>query len=82
MVTALASRLQSFGARSLLTHTIMAVTLAGAVLSGFVVGGELGQFSFVALMNFTAGVWICQSIHAIGNPEYEGILSVVRGDEN
>lgn len=71
---------QPFGTRSLITHAIMAVTLMGAILSAFALEGEIGQISFVAFVNFTAGMWICQSIHALGNPQYEGILSVVRGN--
>ncbi|MXR52453.1 hypothetical protein GRX03_12660 [Halovenus sp. WSH3] len=67
-----------FGVRSLITHAIMAITLVGALLSALVLEGELGQVSFVAFVNFTAGMWICQSIHALGNPQYEGVLSVVR----
>lgn len=80
MSSDVAVRLQSFGIRSLLTHSIMAVTLVGAVVSGLFVGGELGTVSFVALMNFTAGMWVCQSIHSLGNPEYRGLLNVVRSD--
>lgn len=80
MATSVTARLQDFGTRSLLTHAIMAVALAGAVASGLVVEGELGRISFVALLNFTAGVWVCQSIHSIGNPEYKGVINVVRGN--
>jgi hypothetical protein len=69
--------LQSFGVRSLVTHVLMAMTLAAAVGTGLFVSGEIGRLSFVALLNFTAGVWICQSVHSVGNPEYDGILNVV-----
>lgn len=80
MATDLPGRLQSFGTRSLITHSIMALTLLGAVFSALFVEGELGRVSFVAFLNFTAGMWICQSIHSLGNPEYRGLLSVVRSD--
>ena len=81
MVSAIAHRLRDFGTRSLLTPGIMAVTLSGAIASGLFVEGDIGRVSFVALLNFTAGMWVCQSIHAIGNPEYSGILSVVTGND-
>lgn len=80
MATSATSRLQDFGTRSLLTHAVMAVTLAGAVASGLLVEGELGRISFVALLNFTAGMWVCQSIHSLGNPGYKGVINVVRGN--
>ena len=78
MATEVPSRLRSFGTRSLITHAIMAASLMGAVASGFLVDGEGGRISFVALLNFTAGMWICQSIHSLGNPDYKGIIHVVR----
>jgi hypothetical protein len=74
-------RLQDFGTRSLITHTLMAASLAGAVIAGVFGGDEIARLSFVALLNFTAGLWVCQSIHAIGNPDYKGILSVVGSDD-
>ncbi|MFT4923591.1 MAG: hypothetical protein ACI8XM_002819, partial [Haloarculaceae archaeon] len=37
--------------------------------------------SMVAFINFIAGMWICQSIHLLGNAatddEYEGVLQEV-----
>jgi hypothetical protein len=74
-------RLQDFGTRSLVTHAFMAAALASAVAVAFFVEGEVGRLSFVALLNFTAGLWICQSIHSLGNPEYRGILNVVRSSD-
>jgi len=75
-------RLADFGTRSVLTHAIMAVTFLGAVVSALFVGGELGLVSFVAFVNFTAGMWICQSIHSLGNAStddgYDGVLNEVR----
>jgi hypothetical protein len=58
----------------------MGVSLLGATLAGFLVDRAVGRLSFVALLNFAAGMWVCQSIHAIGNPDYLGIASVVVGD--
>ncbi|ELY82052.1 hypothetical protein C488_00477 [Natrinema pellirubrum DSM 15624] len=75
------AQLEDFGTRSLVTHAIMAMTFAGAIVSGLFVGGQVGLVSFVAFLNFTAGVWVAQSIHSLGNARgddsYEGILSVL-----
>lgn len=82
MVTRFSRGLAEFGTRSLLTHTIMAVTFTGAVLSGLFVEGQIGTISFVAFVNFTAGMWVCQSIHSAGSAaagdEYDGVLDEVR----
>jgi hypothetical protein len=78
MATTTARRLQDFGVRSLLTHSLMAVTLLGAVAAGLFLDGEVGRISFVALLNFTAGLWVSQSIHSIGNPDYRGVIDVVK----
>jgi hypothetical protein len=76
------SQLADFGIRSLLTHGIMAVSFIGAVISGLYIEGQIGLISFVAFVNFTAGMWICQSIHAFGaaagGSSYNGVLSEVR----
>ncbi|ELY52027.1 hypothetical protein [Natronolimnohabitans innermongolicus] len=78
MATTYRNRLANFGTRSLLTHAIMALSLFGAITAGLFVGGELGLVSFVALLNFTAGLWIAQSIHSLGHEldggEYTGII--------
>ncbi|WP_226479272.1 hypothetical protein [Natrinema amylolyticum] len=75
------SRLEDFGTRSLVTHAIMAVTFAGAIATGLFVDGQIGLVSFVAFLNFTAGVWVAQSTHSLGNARtddsYEGILGVL-----
>jgi hypothetical protein len=75
------SQFEDFGTRSLATHAIMAVTFTGAVVTGLFVGGEIGLVSFVAFLNFTAGVWVAQSIHSLGNARaddsYNGILAVL-----
>jgi hypothetical protein len=72
------STLADFGTRSILTHVIMGFGFFGAVVSGLFVDGLAGQVSLVAFINFTAGMWICQSIHSLGNAgtdsEYEGAL--------
>jgi hypothetical protein len=79
--THLSRRLADFGFRSIVTHAIMALGFAGAVLSGLFIAGQLGLISMVAFINFTAGMWICQSIHSLGNAatddEYEGVLMEV-----
>lgn len=73
--------LADFGTRSVLTHAIMALGFVGAVVSALFVGGEIGLVSFVAFVNFTAGMWICQSIHSLGSSaagvEYDGVLKEV-----
>jgi hypothetical protein len=73
--------LADFGSRSILTHSIMAVGFVGAIISGLFVEGQIGVVSMVAFINFTAGMWICQSIHSLGNAgtdtEYEGVLMEV-----
>jgi len=47
-------------------------------VSGLLVEGQVGLISFVAFLNFTAGVWVCQSIHSLGNSstddDYRGVL--------
>ncbi|MFU8868428.1 hypothetical protein [Natronococcus sp.] len=75
------ARLEAFGKRSLVTHAIMALSFAGAITAGLFVEGQLGLVSFVALLNFTAGVWIAQSIHSLGHGsaggDYNGILNEI-----
>jgi len=76
--TRLSRRLADFGTRSIVTHAIMAFGFAGAIISGLFVPGQVGVISMVAFINFTAGLWICQSIHSLGNAatddEYNGVL--------
>lgn len=73
--------LADFGTRSLLTHAIMALGFVGAVVSGLFVEGRIGLVSMVAFINFTAGMWICQTIHSLGSTargeEYEGVFKEV-----
>ncbi len=81
MSTATGNRLADFGTRSILTHAIMALTFMGAVVSGLFVEGTVGLVSFVAFVNFTAGMWVCQSIHSLGNEAagngYDGVLKEI-----
>jgi hypothetical protein len=76
--TSLSLQLADFGTRSLVTHSLMALGFVGAVVSGLFVEGQLGIISMAAFINFTAGLWISQSIHSLGNAatedEYEGVL--------
>lgn len=76
--TSLSLQLADFGTRSLVTHALMALGFLGAVVSGLFVEGQLGTISMAAFINFPAGLWICQSIHSLGNAatedEYEGVL--------
>ncbi|OYR38815.1 hypothetical protein DJ82_10200 [Halorubrum sp. Ib24] len=76
------SSLRDFGTRSLLIHAIMSVTLPVGFLIGLTVDSQLGLVSFVALLNFTAGMWICQSIHSLGSEAnedgYDGVINEIR----
>lgn len=73
--------LRDFGVRSLVTHAIMAATFFGAVGSALLLDGQLAVVAFVALVNFTAGMWVSQSIHSLGNAftddDYEGVLGEI-----
>jgi hypothetical protein len=73
--------LSDFGTRSILTHGIMALGFVGAIVSGLLVSSQAGLVSMVAFINFTAGMWICQSIHSLGNEatddDYNGVLPEV-----
>lgn len=73
--------LADFGVRSLVTHGLMVLTFLGAVGSAYLLDGQIGTISFVAFLNFTAGVWVCQAIHSLGNSftddDYRGVLRVV-----
>lgn len=81
MRTAPARWLADFGRRSLLLHGVMALAFVGAVVSGLVVEGQVGLVSFVALLNFTAGLWVAHSVHALGNAatgsDYDGVLDAL-----
>lgn len=70
---------EDFGTRSLAIHAIMVLAFVNAVLAGLFVQGQIGLVSFVALLNFTAGLWIAHSVHSLGNvssdAEYEGVLN-------
>jgi len=80
-VSTVSRSLADFGTRSLLTHAIMALGFVGAVVSGLFLEGRVGLVSMVAFINFTAGMWICQTIHSLGSTargeEYEGVFDEV-----
>jgi len=81
-MSGVAAGLVDFGTRSLVTHAIMAVTLVAGLAIGLIVDSQVGLVSFVALLNFTAGMWICQSIHSLGTAaredEYDGVINELR----
>ena len=60
----------------------MAVTAVAAIASAFYLEGQIGLVFFIAFLNFTAGLWVSQSIHSLGNTftddDYEGILGDLR----
>ena len=70
-------QLREFGTRSLVVHSMMAVTFVAAIGSAFFLSGQIQLVSFVAFVNFTAGLWVSHSVHSLGNAftedEYEGI---------
>ena len=70
---------EEFGTRSLAVHALMVVAFANAVLAGLLLEGQLGVVSFVALLNFTAGLWVAHSVHSLGDAtadgEYDGVLN-------
>jgi hypothetical protein len=72
------SALEDFGTRSLVTHAMMVITGTAGVLSALFVPGTVGDISFVAFLNFTAGLWVSQSVHSLGNSytddDYRGVL--------
>lgn len=74
----LSVQLADFGTRSIVTHALMAAGFLGAIVSGLYVEGQLGTIAMVACINFTAGMWIAQGIHSLGNAatddEYRGVL--------
>mgnify|MGYP007116981881 CR=1 FL=1 len=76
--TRLSVLLADFGVRSIITHILMGFGFVGAVGSGLFIDGQIGVISMVAFINFTAGLWIGQSIHSLGNAatdeEYDGVL--------
>lgn len=81
-MSGVAGGLVDFGTRSLVTHAIMAATLVAGFAVGLTVDSRIGVISFVALLNFTAGMWVCQSIHSLGNnargDDYSGVLNEIR----
>jgi hypothetical protein len=82
-VTRASETLSDFGSRSILTHAIMVLGFLGAVVSALLLEGQVGLVSMVGFISFTAGMWICQSIHSLGNAatdsDYDGVLQEVLG---
>jgi len=76
------SALEDFGTRSAVTHIMMALTGIAAVASGLFIEGTVGDVSFVAFVNFTAGLWVAQSVHSLGNSftddDYNGMFGYIR----
>ncbi|MDJ1431415.1 hypothetical protein [Halostagnicola sp. A-GB9-2] len=72
---------EDFGTRSVAIHGIMAIAFVNAILAGLFITGQVGLVSFVALLNFTAGLWVAHSIHSLGNvatdDEYNGIINEI-----
>lgn len=70
--------LADFGTRSLVTHAFMGASFTAAIASAFLIEGTVGLVAFAAFANFTAGMWLCQSIHSLGNAftdsDYRGVL--------
>lgn len=60
-------RLRAFDARSRLVYGLMAASFVAALASAFLLSGQVAVVSFVAFLNFTAGLWIAQSIHSLGH---------------
>lgn len=70
--------LREFGTRSLVLHGMMALSFLAALASAFLLEGQLGLVSFVAFVNLTAGMWLSQSVHSLGNAftddDYDGVM--------
>lgn len=64
----------------------MVVTFVGAVLAGLFAEGQLGLVSFVAMVNFTGGLWVAHSIHSLGHVqgggEYSDVLAELRDTDD
>jgi hypothetical protein len=74
--------LKDFGTRSAVTHIMMAMTGIAGVASALFIEGTVGDISFVAFINFTAGLWVAQSVHSLGNSytddDYDGMFGYIR----
>ncbi|APX96778.1 hypothetical protein [Natronorubrum daqingense] len=74
---------EDFGTRSIAIHAVMVLAFVNAVLAALVVGGQVGLVSFIALFNFTAGLWVAHSVHSLGNissdGEYSGVVNELLG---
>jgi hypothetical protein len=80
-MTSALSSLKHFGTRSLVTHAMMLIGGGAGVLAGLMVPGTVGTISFAALFSFTAGLWVSQSVHSLGNSytddDYQGVLKTL-----
>ncbi|MFD1568038.1 hypothetical protein [Halolamina litorea] len=61
------ARLREYGTRSRAVYVLMLASFLAALVSAFLLPGQLGVVSFVAFVNFTAGLWIAQSVHTLGH---------------
>ncbi len=81
-MSGVAAGLADFGTRSLVTHALMVLSLVGGIAVGLTVDSQVGLVSFVALLNFTAGLWVSQSIHSLGaaarEDDYDGVINELR----
>lgn len=60
-------KLHQFRTRSRAVHVLMAISFLCALGSAFLLSGQVGMVSFVAFLNFTAGLWIAQLVHSLGH---------------
>jgi len=60
-------RLREFGTRSRVVYALMLASFLAALGSAFLLSGQVAVVSFVAFVNFTAGLWIAQTIHTLGH---------------
>jgi len=72
-------RLSEFRTRSRVVYALMLASFLAALGSAFLLSGQVAVVSFVAFVNFTAGLWIAQTVHALGHafagePEAEPVL--------
>lgn len=59
--------LRDFGTRSRVVYGLMAASFLCALGSAFLLSGQVAIVSFVAFLNFTAGLWIAQLVHSLGH---------------
>lgn len=79
-------RLRDFGVRSRVVYALMLASFICALGSAFLLSGQVAVVSFVAFVNFTAGLLIAQSVHALGHafagePEFESAVESLPPEE-